>query len=181
MLHVSKIISHVHTIHLACRGRSMSPYKAKRFILLVFRTYSTHIFKSNAKCVFYGIVHSKVLISAEIRRAGENPMYSVCVMSAGHRNVVWKVSFTKTRNSLPFFSSCDKTLIVSSKGLPKSFSWTSSSSRTTSFCHAPCQCELRMILLGGRGLKWNRMLLSSSLDCGGLSKKLMATPLQCIE
>lgn len=102
-------------------------------------------------------------------------MYLVVVMSPGPQNIVWKLLLTKTTNSLPFFSSQDKTLNVISDGLPKSCSWTLSSSKTISFYHDPFQRILRIILFGDLILKWKKMFLLSPTYWGALSKIFFAT------
>lgn len=103
------------------------------------------------------------LISAKKRSGAEKPMYLVVVMSPGPQNIVWKLLLTKTTNSLPFFSSQDKTLNVISDGLPKSCSWTLSSSKTISFYHDPFQHILRIILFGGLILKWKKCFFCHQL------------------
>lgn len=98
---------------------------------------------------------------AEMRRFGENPIKLAVVMSAGHKYVVRKASFTKTPNSVIFkgVSSAWVILMVSLKGFSNRFVSNSSSLRITSSSHSFCTNVFKTNVFDGLGLKWNKMSL----------------------
>lgn len=92
---------------------------------------------------------------AEMRRFGENPIKLAIVMSAGHKYVVRKASFTKTPNAVICLgvSSASVTFMVSLKGFSNSFVLNSSSLRKTSSCHPFCKNVFKTNVFRGLGLK----------------------------
>lgn len=117
---------------------------------------------------------------AEMRRFGENPIKLAVDMSAGHKYVVRKASFTKTPNAVIFkgVSSAWVILMVSLKGFLNRFVSNSSSLRITSSSHPFCTNVFKTNVFDGLGLKWNKMSLFSFVCLGLVAKKLTATPLK---